>query len=113
MRKYNLDSVKELAGEDDEFVQMLVETFLEEVPYDLEEMNEALYAKDPQATYQKAHKMKPNLLLFGLDLKLEIEVLESWAKQGTDEEKVDQAGATITQAVREAQVELKKDFNLQ
>lgn len=113
MKKYNLDSVRELAGEDDEFVQMLVETFLEEIPYDLEEMNEALQAKDPQATYQKAHKMKPNLLLFGLDLKPEIGILESWAKQGTQQDRIEQAGAIITQAVKEAQVQLKKDFNVQ
>lgn len=113
MKSYNLDSVKELAGEDKEFVQLLVETFLEEVPYDLEEMNQALHAQDPQATYQKAHKMKPNLLLFGLDLKPEIDILESWAKKGTQQDRVDQAGAIITQAVKEVQVQLKRDFNVQ
>lgn len=112
MSTYNLQAVKEMAGEDDDFVKMIVQTFLEEIPADLEEMNQALSSRNPQQTYQKAHKMKPNLMMFGLDLMREITILESWAKQGAAEEKVDEAGDIITRTVNAAQVELKKDFRL-
>lgn len=113
MSTYDLQAVKEMAGEDDDFVKMLVQTFLEEIPPDLDEMNQALQSRNPQETYQKAHKMKPNLLMFGLDLMREISILESWAKQGEAEEKVDEAGAIITKKINAAQDELRKDFNLQ
>lgn len=109
---YNLESVWEMAGDDKAFVKMIVQTFLEEIPPDLEEMNQALKARDSKATYQKAHKMKPNLQMFGLDLQAEIAILEAWAKRGEDADKVDEAAAEITRRVGEAQKELKADFNL-
>jgi|SRR5690554_6895656 len=109
---YNLESVWEMAEDDDAFVKMIVQTFLEEIPPDLEEMNQALKARDAKATYQKAHKMKPNLLMFGLDLLGEITILESWAKRGEETDKVDEAAAQITATVGQAEKELKADFNL-
>ena len=101
-----------MAGDDDAFVKMIVQTFLEEIPPDLEEMNQALKARDAKATYQKAHKMKPNLLMFGLDLLGEITILEAWAKRGEEADKVDEAAARITATVEQAEKELKADFNL-
>lgn len=112
MSVYNLDSVWEMAGDDDAFVKMIVQTFLEEIPPDLEEMNDALKARDAKTTYQKAHKMKPNLLMFGLNLLPEITILEAWAKKGEESDKVDEAAAQITRTVKQAEKELKADFDL-
>ena len=112
MSVYNLDSVWEMAGDDDAFVKMIVQTFLEEIPPDLEEMNDALKVRDAKATYQKAHKMKPNLLMFGLNLLPEITILEAWAKKGEESDKVDEAAAQITRTVEQAEKELKADFDL-
>ena len=42
MRNYNLESVEEMAGGDQDFIKVVVQTFLEETPPDLEGMNQAI-----------------------------------------------------------------------
>jgi len=41
---YSLKNVNELSGGDDEFIAVLVQTFLEEIPPDLENMVQAVDA---------------------------------------------------------------------
>ena len=42
MSSYNLEGVEEMAGGDNEFMKVVVQTFLEEIPSDVEAMNEAI-----------------------------------------------------------------------
>lgn len=112
MSNYNLDSVREMAGGDDDFVKVVVQTFLEEIPPDLEGMNQAVADDDPSQAYQYAHKMKPNLQMFGLGLMPQIKTLEEWSKSGKDKAEVDDAAKVITEKYKLAEVDLKKDFDL-
>ncbi len=112
MDSYNLDEVREMAGGDEEFMKTVVETFLEEIPPDVEAMNEAIKNDNPTLAYQFAHKMKPNLQLFGLNLMDQIRVIEAWSKQGKKKDEVPEAAATITKKVDTAAIALKKDFDL-
>ena len=112
MSNYNLDEVKEMAGGDDEFMLVVVQTFLEEIPPDVEAMNEAIGNDNPSLAYQYAHKMKPNLQLFGLNLMDQIKVIESWSKQGRRKDEVPQAAEAITKKVDVASIALKRDFGL-
>lgn len=112
MSSYNLDNVKEMAGDDQDFLKIIVQTFLEEIPSDLNSMNEAVASGNPEVAYQYAHKMKPNLAMFGLDLMPEIRTIEDWSKTGGSEEKVDAAAAKITAKVKAAEKDLKADFEL-
>lgn len=75
---YSLEKVNELADGDESFIKILVETFLEEIPVDLENMSKAVANNDSKAAYQFAHKMKPNFLLFGIDVADKVKLLESW-----------------------------------
>lgn len=112
MSTYNLDEVKEMAGGDEEFMLTVVETFLEEIPPDVAAMNEAISNDNPTLAYQFAHKMKPNLQLFGLGLMEQIKVIEAWSKHGQRKEEVPEAARTITIRVNEAAEELKNDFDI-
>ena len=107
---YSLDSVNELSGGDDEFITVLVQTFLEEIPPDLENMSKAVIDNNPQQAYQYAHKMKPNLQLFGIDLLKEIKQVETWSKSGKDTSEILSVLDHITSLVNTAIKNLKADF---
>lgn len=112
MSSYNLDDVKEMAGGDDEFMLVVVQTFLEEIPPDVAAMNEAIGNDNPSLAYQYAHKMKPNLQLFGLNLMEQIKTIEAWSKYGKQKDDVPAAADEITKKVDVASIALKRDFNL-
>lgn len=112
MSNYNLESVEEMAGGDQDFVKVVVQTFIEEIPPDLEAMNQAVSENNPGQAYQYAHKMKPNLQMFGLNLMPQIKIIEEWSKSGKDKKEVDEAALTISRKVKNAEKELKQDFNL-
>ncbi|MCP9201052.1 Hpt domain-containing protein [Gramella sp. GC03-9] len=112
MSNYNLEEVKEMAGGDEEFMLVVVQTFLEEIPPDVAAMNEAIGNDNPSLAYQYAHKMKPNLQLFGLNLMEQIRVIEAWSKHGKRKDEVPEAAEKITHKVDMAAEELRNDFSL-
>ncbi|MGY5847437.1 Hpt domain-containing protein [Salegentibacter sp. HM20] len=112
MSNYNLSEVEEMAAGDEDFLKVVVQTFLEEIPPDVEAMNDAIENNNPGLAYQYAHKMKPNLQLFGLELMDQIKVIEAWAKEGEKQEEVPDAAAKITKKVQVASIALKRDFEL-
>jgi HPt (histidine-containing phosphotransfer) domain-containing protein len=112
MSNYNLIEVKEMADGDEDFMKVVVQTFLEEIPPDVQAMNEAISNDNPTLAYQYAHKMKPNLQLFGLDLMDQIQVIEDWAKEGKQKDDVSEAGSKIRKKVSVAEIALKRDFKL-
>ncbi|MGY3792916.1 Hpt domain-containing protein [uncultured Aquimarina sp.] len=107
---YSLESVNELSGGDDEFITVLVQTFLEEIPPDLEGMGQAVKDNDPKTAYQFAHKMKPNLQLFGIDLLKEIKQVEAWSKSGMEKSEIETILNHIVTTVNNAINDLKADF---
>ncbi|MBO2545761.1 Hpt domain-containing protein [Salegentibacter sp. BDJ18] len=113
MSNYDLSEVKEMAGGDEDFMKIVVQTFLEEIPPDVEAMNEAISNDNPDLAYQFAHKMKPNLQLFGLELMDEVKVIEVWAKAGKKKDEVPTAASKITKKVNVASIALKRDFELE
>ena len=109
---YNLSEVIELAGGDDDFVKVIIETFLEEIPPDVRSMSEAIDNSNPTLAYQFAHKMKPNLQLFGLELMDQILAIEAWAKGTGNELKAKEAKEKIHTKVAKVEILLKEDFGL-
>ena len=113
MSTYNLESVKEMAAGDEDFVQVVVQTFVEEIPPDLKAMNEAIAAGNADVAYQYAHKMKPNFNMFGLELTSQIKKIEKWAKDKNSFKEVEMAAREITSKVVQAEKEIKEDYNLE
>ncbi len=109
---YDLKDVEEMAGGDEDFLKIIVQTFLEEIPPDVKSMNEAIDNANPSLAYQYAHKMKPNLQLFGLDLMEHVLTIEAWSKGNDKEAHAKESGERIATKVDLAQNQLKKDFSL-
>lgn len=110
MSTYNLESVREMADGDEEFMNIVVQTFLEEIPPDVAAMKESITAGNAKLSYQYAHKMKPNLQMFGLDLLQEIKNIEAWSNGNKSKAEIESSIDKIIVTVTKASEELRKDF---
>jgi len=111
-KNYSIENLKEIAGGDEEFMSIIAKTFLEEIPPDLKAMEEAVINNNRELAYQFAHKMKPNLEMFGLKLGKDITTLESWTKSLKSQSAINANIDNITTKLYAVFDELKKDFNL-
>jgi len=109
---YNLIKVKEISGGDDSFVNIIVETFLQEIPPDMEAMKMAISNDNQKMAYQFAHKMKPNLDMFGIDLLKEIVAMEKWSNTNRPTSAVQPHLDKIMDTLNMVIEELKQDFSL-
>jgi len=110
---YTLDKIQELAEGDEDFVLSVVSVFLEEVPVDLNALEEALAQGNIEQIYKLAHKLKPNLDLMGMEparvLALEIETM---GKQNQAVEAIRPKFPLLKKDIEQAIQELQNDFSL-
>ena len=110
---YSLDKINEMAGGDEDFVQSVITVFLEEVPTDLEALENAIDQKDYENVYKLAHKIKPNVDLLGMEqtraTALEIETLGKDPSNGSE---IEARFPMLKKDVLQVISELKKDFNI-
>lgn len=109
---YDLYQLEDMSGGDKEFMQTVVETFLTEIPPDLESMQMAIDNDNHRMAYQFAHKMKPNLEMFGIDLIREISAMERWSDTNKPTSAIRPQLDKIVTSVNSAIAEMKKDFKL-
>ena len=111
-RNYSIDSLKEMAEDDHEFMTIVAKTFLDEIPPDLKAMGEAIKNNNRELAYQFAHKMKPNLEMFGIDVINDITSIESWTRTLKSATSISSNIDHVTSTVEKVLDELKEDFNL-
>ncbi|MAZ28579.1 MAG: Hpt domain-containing protein [Cytophagaceae bacterium] len=109
---YDLYALEDMSGGDKEFMQTVVEAFLTEIPPDLEAMHMAIENDNHRMAYQFAHKMKPNLEMFGIDLIREIRAMERWADTNKPTSAIRPQLEKITTYVNAAIKEMRKDWKL-
>jgi HPt (histidine-containing phosphotransfer) domain-containing protein len=109
---YKLTKVRELAGDDQEFIETLAMTFLEEVPADARLLKIAADSKDYLATYRAAHKMKPTIDMFELGVLNELIEVQDWGKFEQKGKDITEQLEKVMVAVEKATAEIKEDFNL-
>ena len=109
---YNLIKIRELADNDQEFINTLAMTFLEEVPDDARLLKIAVDSKDYLAAYRTAHKMKPTIDLFGLGVLEDLIEVQDWGKLEQREIDISEKLEIVLAAIEKAKVEIKEDFNL-
>ncbi|MBT3588174.1 MAG: Hpt domain-containing protein [Flavobacteriaceae bacterium] len=98
-KKYSIENLTEIADGNKYFMRIVVKTFLEEIPPDHKKMEEAIENDNTGLAYQFAHKIKPNLEMFGLNLGKEITAIESHLKK-------------VLATLETVFMELKEDFKL-
>lgn len=110
---YSLDKLNEMADGDQDFINSVISVFLEEVPTDLEMLEQAIEKKDYPNVYQLAHKIKPNVDLLGMEQAranaLEIETLGK--KEGSGAE-IESLFPLLQKDIHQVVSELKKDFDI-
>ncbi|PCE63549.1 Hpt domain-containing protein [Sediminicola luteus] len=110
---YSLDKINEMAEGDQDFVESVISVFLEEVPTDLEGLENALDQNDFIEAYKLAHKIKPNVDLLGMEearkAALEIETL---GKNNGDKDRIMAMFPILKNDVQQAIQELTADFDL-
>ncbi|MDH3698328.1 MAG: Hpt domain-containing protein [Flavobacteriaceae bacterium] len=110
---YTLVKIKEMADGDEDFILSIVTAFLEEIPQDLADLEEAVNSRDHEKAYQLAHKIKPNVDILGMEqtriLALDIESLSK--NQGSFEE-IEAKFPALKRDVLQVIEELQSDFGI-
>ncbi len=110
---YSLDKIKEMADGDEDFINSVISVFLDEVPQDLQGLENALQSGDYQQVYQLAHKIKPNVDLLGMEqtraAALEIETL---GKSEANMSEIQSVFPGLKKDIEQVISELKNDFGL-
>lgn len=110
---YSLDKINEMADGDNDFIHSVISVFLEEVPQDLEGLENALETGNYEQVYQLAHKIKPNVDLLGMEqtraAALEIETL---GKSEGNMAEIQKVFPGLKKDIEQVVAELKNDFNL-
>ena len=109
---YSIESLKEISGDDEDFMKVVAQTFLEEIPPDLASLEEAIINDNKELAYQFAHKMKPNLEMFGIDVMKQMTGIESWTKTSKGTDTVMHQIELVTATLQLVFDELKEDFSL-
>ena len=110
---YSLDKINEMADGDQEFILSIVSVFLDEVPNDLQSLEEAVDSGDFEQIYKLSHKIKPNVDLLGMEatrvLALEMETM---GKNRADLPGIRERFPSFKRDVLQVISELRNDFNI-
>ncbi|NAY93285.1 Hpt domain-containing protein [Muricauda sp. JGD-17] len=110
---YNLDKINEMAEGDQDFVISVISVFLDEVPEDLESLENAVAAEDYENIYKLAHKIKPNVDLLGMEhTRARALDIETMGKTQASMEAIREQFPLLKTDVHQVISELKKDFDL-
>ncbi|BAO55705.1 Hpt domain-containing protein [Nonlabens marinus] len=108
-KAYDLSKVRELSDDDADFIKAMVETFIEEIPMDLEQLAMAVVNDDRGLVHEYAHKIKPTVDMFGLSCLYDVLVLEAWGKS-EDEMEINEHFMRVQEELQKAVDQLKEDF---
>ncbi|WP_347374834.1 Hpt domain-containing protein [Aequorivita sp. Q41] len=112
MKYYVKENLSQIADGDEDFLKILAQTFLEEIPPDLEAMAEAIKNENRQLAYQFAHKMKPNIEMFGINVLKDITSIEAWSKTSKNKSVILPNMENILFTLNHVFEALKEDFQL-
>ncbi len=111
-RYYEKENLIQIADGDQDFMAVLVQTFLEEIHQDVYSMEEAIHNENRDLAYQYAHKMKPNIEMFGIDVLKEITAIEAWSKSAKSKAYILPHLENVVSTLTNVFAELKEDFQL-
>ena len=111
---YKLDKIKEMADGDEDFILAVINVFLEEVPTDLEQLEQAVQEQNFDQVYKMAHKIKPNVDLMGMeDTRANALALETLGKNMANMDQIERKFPQLKKDILQVISELQNDFQLQ
>lgn len=109
---YHKEYILELADGDQDFLEALVRTFIEEVHQDLYSLEEAILNENRGLAYQYSHKMQPNMETFGINSVTDIKAIEQWSRTSKSKTTILQNLQNLLNILHHVFDELKKDFQI-
>ena len=107
---YDLGYLEELSGGNQEFVDGLLETFLKNIPEQMEQMISAYRANDLKTMGESAHKMKPSLDLFRIhSLHDAIRFVEIKGKEGINDPQLGRTLDEVQETMRQVMQSMSKN----
>jgi PAS domain S-box-containing protein len=107
---YNLDYLRSVSGNNEEFIREMVTTFIQTVPSILEDMHQAIETQEWNKLSRMAHQIKPSFTLMGLDaLRSEIVFIEENSKMETNLHEVTRVGYEFLEKCKVVIPELSKE----
>ncbi len=107
---YDLSTIIEISGGDEEFVQTMVSLFIDTVPSNLKELNVALQNKNWDMVSKTAHKLKSTLDSMGIhSIGQDIRLVEQTAKTKESLDNIPVMVARINEVVSKCIEQIKKD----
>ena len=111
--KYSLDYLNSISGGDKDFIKDMVQTFLSNVPEELQKMRQLVEKKEWVSVGSEAHRFASNLVFFELnklrDIAVEIEILGTAQKETS---KISGLLILLDEGCSLIIKELKNDFSL-
>jgi PAS domain S-box-containing protein len=110
-RKYDLSAIEKMSRGNKEFIQRIIQVFIDQTPAAVEEIKSAWEHGDLETVRRVSHKIKPNLDNFGItDLKDEIRQIESLAEAGTFSGELEMKILKLDMVIREVAGELAREL---
>lgn len=106
---YNLQQLFAIADNDQNFINSMIYTFLQEMPSYLEQLVTAIQENNREKTHSYAHKIKPSVDLFGLPCLSDVLMLEAWGKSD-DPLVFNEYMVRVKNQLDTAMLQLKRDY---
>ncbi|MCP4522434.1 MAG: Hpt domain-containing protein [Cytophagales bacterium] len=111
MALYDLSTITDMSGGNNDFMKEFISTFLESTPATLSELLEAWSAQDLEQVYRSAHKLKSSIDLAGVSsLYDEVRLVELTAKKG-ETEGLAESITKIEEVLKQVFEEIKQEFS--
>lgn len=107
---YNLDYLRSVSGNNEEFIREMVSTFVQTIPSILDEMMQAMEHRDWMKLSRLAHQIKPSFTLMGLDsLRKDVLFVEENSRAETNLTEVIRQGKAFIETCRRVIPVLSKE----
>lgn len=108
IREFDLSYLIKASDNNQEFIQEIINTFLESMPKTIEEIQIQLQRKNWEHLAKVVHKIKPSITLMGIHhLKEKIALLEHEAKTSRDEQTIKSLATEVSQSLSKVILSLK------
>lgn len=107
---YSLDYLRNVSGNNQDFIREMINTFLQSIPTILSDMKNAMDERNWERVSKLAHQIKPSFTLMGLDaLRKEVLFIEEHGKNNTRVDELPNAVMQLIQQCDAVLIDLAKE----
>lgn len=110
---YDLTMVETISGGDQAFIKKMVQLFIDTMPQNVNDLQQALQQENWEMVGKHAHKMKSTIDSMGIDLlKDDIRTVEASGKHKTGLEAIPALITKVADTIQQCVSQIKSDFGL-